>query len=30
MQGEVLFQFQSDDEALFNELEQLTVRGIAA
>jgi len=29
MQGKSCFNFKSDDEALFNELEQLTVRGIA-
>ena len=29
MQGKTCFNFKSDDEALFKELEQLTVRGIA-
>jgi hypothetical protein len=29
MQGQTCFNFMSDDEALFNELEQLTVQGIA-
>ena len=29
MQGQTCFNFKSDDEALFNELEQLTVQGIA-
>ena len=29
MQGKSCFNFKSDDEALFNELEQLTVQGIA-
>jgi len=29
MQGQTCFNFKSDDEALFKELEQLTTRGIA-
>ena len=29
MQGKSCFNFKSDDEALFQELEQLTIRGIA-
>jgi len=29
MQGKTCFNFKNDDEALFKELEQLTVQGIA-